>query len=537
MAEMRKEWKAGYECGHTAERLLRLCRRTVWLDVFSRCLAILACPGGAIILTLRYLEAGNAFLLPAVFLLPLLALIPAGAALARMKFDSQDAAAYCDRISESGGLFMAACEGLPLGNWKSSPAAAAHGKLHFHADCRKAILLCLGAFLFTGLCLWIPMPERRDLRRHPAAESEALLNVGSLTREIAGNVEILKETGSVDPQHAETLDQLLESLEHNAAAYEPARIFETLDSVGAAVQNLSDSAARRMLETGRLLRNARLSSAAFEIAPSDTANADLRRRAAELSEALSRDSSGTPFFSGLAAEFSPGQGGEHSAAGAGNLLSSSSTDSAAGEWEQWNDPQELAEALKSSGKKLEEAMKKLSSSGALSRERAEELRNFLEEFSSALDHPEEFLEEGKFLTREELEQLYGNTCRCTQPGCPGGPDCPAFPAAGRNTGSGSPSRGPGEAPLIYTPSDTQVTEGGIREKLRSESLRRIPDEQLGLSFSAPEVFRPGDNSYGSAGGSLLREPGSAVPGGENRGMRLSPRDRRTVGKFFRDAVE
>ena len=145
--------------------------------------------------------------------------------------------------------------------------------------------------------------------------------------------------------------------------------------------------------------------------------------------------------------------------------------------------------------------------------------------------------ESDCLTREELEQLYGNTCRCTQPGCPGGPDCPAFPAAGRNTGSGSPSRGPGDAPLIYTPSDTQVTEGGIREKLRSESLRRIPGEQLGLSFSAPEVFRPEDNSYGSAGGSLLREPGSAVPGGENRGMRLSPRDRRTVGKFFRDAVE
>ena len=530
MAEMRKKQKDGYEYGRTAERLLRLCRRTVWLDVFSRCLAILACPGGAIVLTLRYLDTGDAFLLPSIFFLPLLAAIPAGAALARMKFDSLDAAAYCDRISESGGLFMAACEGVPLGTWKSSPPAAAHGKLHFHTDCRKPILLCLGALLFTGLCLWIPMPERRDLQRHSAAGSEALLNVGSLTREIAGNVEILKETGSVDPQRAETLDQLLENLEHNAAAYEPARIFETLDSVSAAVQNLSDSAARRMLETGRLLRNARFSSAAFEIAPSDTANADLRRRAAELSKALSRNSSGTPFFSGLAAEFSSGQN-------EGEALSSSASGSAAGGWEQWNDPQELAKALKSSGKKLEEAMKKLSSSGALSRERAEELRNFLKEFSSALDHPEEVLEEGKFLTREELEQLYGNTCRCTQPGCPGGPDCPAFPAAGRNTGSGSPSRGPGDAPLIYTPSDTQVTEGGIREKLRSESLRRIPGEQLGLSFSAPEVFRPEDNSYGSAGGSLLREPGSAVPGGENRGMRLSPRDRRTVGKFFRDAVE
>lgn len=452
---------------------LRLCRLQTFLEVWAKWLFALMSAAGAAALAARLMGAPSEALHAFIGTAAAISLIPPALALRKLPLDRRDVAAWLDKEAGAGGLVMLACERESLSGWEAMAAAASLPKLKARRlRCGLAVLAGLG---FAILCLQIPIPERADIvKQRP-------LDVKTHTEDLRAKVETLQETGAIDQQAAERFEKLLKELEQNRDAYDPGRIFETLDSVDSALKNLGDAAAKSMMDAEKAMESVEMGAESLEVSPDANMERNLRQMAESLSKML-----GDAQFSGFQAK-----GGLNPQDAISSFLSEPPP----------SDPEKLkrlAEALKSCQQCMKEGMKKLCQSGTCPAQ-AEALKKFLEQ--NIESRATSGASSEMWLSKEQADAMKGGY------------------------GVGGVTRGRGDAPMIFSPSDAEKAPGGMRDRLKAESLSMDPGESIGVSFAAPEAKAVDDGGQGA----FKSGTGS---GGQSRVQRISPKDRQAVKKFF-----
>lgn len=147
--------------------------------------------------------------------------------------------ALLDAQAQCGGLLMAQYA-VDMGDWRASvnriPRVAWRAK-------RQAMLTAIcGAFLVVSAIV----PARATTSRHALA-------IDADVEKLESRIELLKEENVLPAERAEAMETALEELKNDAAGDDPAKAWETLDSIDEATMRAADeSAAESVQKAGEL---------------------------------------------------------------------------------------------------------------------------------------------------------------------------------------------------------------------------------------------------------------------------------------------
>lgn len=477
--------------------LQRLCTVQIFLETYSKWIMPLMFGSGTLSLAAKLLGTDETPLFYMSLACLAIPLVPAIYKCSKIRITERDIAAVIDKEADGGGLLMSSVEDELLGKSSWSGAIDKINLPGFKADRTAMLVRIVVAGMFAAICLWMPMPDAKTLI------PDRRLNVEPITKELKDKLEALAESRTVDKQTAELIRNSINELEKNKDAFDPGKVFETIDSLDSALKNLADSSAKKMMETAKAIDTMEAVTEKLAASPDPKLESALRKMAENLADMLGKDGS-------------PADKNEMSLQDAiESLLDNPSALTA-------ESLKNFAEALNISEKELQNAMKKLAKSGADSAQ-MDALSKFLKENIESRATSGEGSE--MWLSKEDIEKMYGKCGNCGKDGCYGSGSCSGS-GKGFGPGRGGISRGRGDAPMIFSPEYEEVAKGPMREKLKTESNSMMfSKDKYGISFTAPKASDASDAS----GGGLMSEKGS---GGQTAKIQIAPRDKSMVKKFF-----
>jgi len=288
------------------------------------------------------------------------------------------------------------------------------------------------------------------------------------------DMQLLEELKLLPPERRQELDQALRQLVENTAATRPGKIYEGLDAVSSALHQLAETGVRQMATAARDLERLAFTADLLAAKPDEPTERALRAMAERLGKTLSQPPLST-------------------------LLANQSFSA------------EQCAALRDSATPL-------------TQEQLQKLAKQLSQCRSALDQG---LQQLRQFDPEAMEKLLAQlNAQATGLGPSTSTD--DLTAPGTLLENGSISRGPGHAPLELTAEHPRLEQPLTPDRLTPEALRMDAAVTLGISTAEPNAEPTDDGGHGI----LVTDPGR---GGESRQMRIPPRDRALVRKFFSDS--
>ena len=462
---------------HTAVHLRWHAMRALVLRRFCRWCGVWWFLWGAMALGLRTVWGVNAWpvsvggmAIPTLLLLAYLQERAATPSLAKFR-------AVVDDLSGSGGLLMAAGEGLPATAWLDSrqllPLAPT---LHWRA--RRLVALQVVGVVFLVLCLFGPTPR---LRVVPIAAP--ILDLRAMLADYEGQIEVLAEEKILSPREEAELKAMAKRLAEEKSATNPESAWEALDSLRATIDGKARDAAERALEelvgaeqAKELMRELAKAVKEGRLDPEEALAA-----ARELAKHIAARPGGEALAEELIAAMKRGE------LGAGGL-------------------RQLAEAAGAKGEEAARRLARLVDQGMLEEGQAGLAEAMGKERAKAQAALAEF-----------LAQQNGE----------GGEACALGQALGQQDGQWAVARGPGHAPLSWTGGSSEEGASFKETTLTSKRPEDMSESHLvATDRTAPKTL----------GGPVATEAGhlkgASAAGGSARTHRVLPRHRRTVATFF-----
>lgn len=390
--------------------------------------------------------------------------------------------ALLDRASNCGGLLLAS-EEQHLGQWEQAMPSPAELRWRWRAG-RMTMFLGAGlVFLFASLLF----PDRYML-----LGADPALEIGSEVQKLAGQIEVLKKEGILEPERAETFQQKLNKLKAEASGVDPVKTLEALD-------HLSQLATK----------------AASEAAESATAQTERLAKAQALAEGLNK----------AGAEIEP------------RLQKKAMSELA----EMMNRAAQERRALQ---RLLDSEQLKNLKKGKLSAEQLKELADLLRDSKGELRELIEKLHEAKLIDAEQLK-------KCEEAGMCDGDAVGKCLAKGDGKksiaqilgecqgktradfgGKGGVTEGPGHNPITWTQGTSEEGLKFKEETLPPGALASLKNSKLiGVGVSDPSKEKGGGPSV-----SGVLNPNLAGGGSANTQVVL-PRHRKTVERYFDRPVQ
>jgi len=179
--------------------------------------------------------------------------------------------ALLDQHWHSGGLLMASAESNVAG-WEISPPAAALPRVQWNGMRQFGLLGC--CLLFAAASFLVPARILNPLHAQR-------LQVAAEVEKLAEQIELLKEEKVLPPERAQSLEEALKQLQHEAAGNDPGKTWEAMDHLEQSITKASAEAAEKSL------RNAQKSAQAEELAAALDQAGD-RMQASDLAAAMSQ---------------------------------------------------------------------------------------------------------------------------------------------------------------------------------------------------------------------------------------------------------
>ncbi|HWW62541.1 MAG TPA: hypothetical protein VN181_14305 [Thermoanaerobaculia bacterium] len=389
--------------------------------------------------------------------LPLL-LLPAWLLARRARPTTDQVTALLDARGGHGGLLMAS-RVVPLGAWRMRDSDIPRVAW----NSRKPIVLTIASLAFVCAAAFVPARS---------ADEHARLDVRADVERLQTRVALLKEEQVLAPERADVLENALDQLRQNAAADDPAKAWETLDSIDDATAKSAREAADAAVQKAEQLTRAEAMAAAM---------ADGALDPAKLAEGM-RDLAAEAKDDGLLGKLSP----------------------------------ELQKAIKDHT--LTEAqLEQIAAAAKLSKE---QLRHTLEKMRSAsLIDPKtmrQFDDASELGNRDELAKFLKENGGRTKLADAVGEFCKGKPGV---------DRGRGDAPMFF--GDKSREDGAFKEKTLppSDAATLAQSELVAVSAGAPD---PKGNAQSSGGALAQTQSG----GGSALTPVVLPRHRGTVQRFF-----
>ncbi len=195
--------------------------------------------------------------------------------------------AMIDRRSGGGGLLMASGE-MPLGRWDGRVASPVSPAVAYRPGGRLAgPLLAVG---FVAACFALPSGGVASLPHRGLHVSEEL-------DRLADQAEALREAGALDERAARRIDEQLEEVRRAARGDDPARTWESMDSLARRLQRAADAAAENAASAAEKLTRAEALGEALEAGEAWTPESReeaMRQLARQAREAAGQDGALTP---------------------------------------------------------------------------------------------------------------------------------------------------------------------------------------------------------------------------------------------------
>jgi hypothetical protein len=142
--------------------------------------------------------------------------------------------ALLDQRSGCGGLLMASAD-VTLGDWRARMPAIDLPRVRWRSP--RSWWLFAASILFLVASLTVPV-------RFASLNSPRALDVAREAHDLAEKIEALKEEMIIEDAKAEALEQKLEELGREASGDDPAKTWEALDHLAAAVEKTAKEAAQ-----------------------------------------------------------------------------------------------------------------------------------------------------------------------------------------------------------------------------------------------------------------------------------------------------
>ncbi|HVR41427.1 MAG TPA: hypothetical protein VMU84_20190 [Thermoanaerobaculia bacterium] len=445
-----------------AFRAVTILRRRMAFILFARrflAIAAIWCAawGGAILIA-RLTSIGTS-LNPAwgLALLPLL-LVAAVLHARRAQPSIDQLTALLDAHAGHGGLLMAS-RTIDLGAWEVRETNAPR----ISWNSRKPIGLAIASGAFVIAAAFVPASSTSD---HPP------LDVSADVQRLETRVQLLKEEQVIPPERAEVLANALDQLKQEAAGDDPAKAWETLDSIDDATTRAAREAADAAVRRAEELTKAEAMANAL---------ADGTVDPSKLAEGM-RDLEAETKDDGLLDKLSP----ELQQAIKNHTLSEKQLE-------------QLAHAAKMTKEQLRHTLQKMRSASMIDEKSLRQFDSAAE--SSNRDDLARFLKQNASETR--LSDAVGQFC----------------------LGKGGVDRGRGDAPMFF--GDESDENGKFKEQtLPPAAAASLAQSQLvAVSAGAPDA----DGNDRSTGGALTQTP---TGGGSALTPVVLPRHRGTVQRFF-----
>ena len=193
------------------------------------------------------------------------AVILVAAVRARRRLPSRaDVVALIDARSRLGGLLMAG-EVLPLGAWRTPVAAVP--RVVWQG--RRMTVVCALCALFALGAAFLPTRE---------TVTSAKLALGADVDRLQQRIELLREEQLLPAERAEAMTATLEQLRAEAAGEDPARAWETLDTIDEATARTARDAAEASVEKAEDLTRSEVMAMALQSEELDPAAREAGRK-------------------------------------------------------------------------------------------------------------------------------------------------------------------------------------------------------------------------------------------------------------------
>ncbi len=377
--------------------------------------------------------------------------------------------ALLDNRNECGGLLMAGAD-AELGAWRTPEIALP--KLRWRMA--RAFGLLAASAAFVAISLLTPV-------RFLAISDARPMDVSREVDNLSSRIEALKEARIIDEPKAESLEQKLDQLGHEASGEDPARTWEALDHLNDAVEKAANEAVENANAREDQLTRAEALAEGL-MAGSDQLDSKTMTEAMQTLGEMMRDAMNEN--EALAGDLSPET---LEAIKSGSLKS--------------EHLKGLSRALARNKSALNQKLSKLSKSGAIN---PNSLKGGAEAGRRDNSGLSQFLKE--HAQKMSVKEAVGEWCE--------------------NPGRGGVNRGRADAAMTWTDGSSEK-DAKFKEKiLPPSSVSGLNDsELLGLSATAPTVDRNGVSAHGA-----LND--TAPGGGSANTQTILPRHKGAVRRYF-----
>ncbi len=449
------------------EKIHRLLRFYIFLKIFSSFFlpAMFIC--GSILIALRYFKIHPAVTTLLFALSFSTTIVTTIVAYRKNLLNLCDTAAWIDKECGFGGFIMSAFSGHDLSNWDCNidPSRLPN------CDCRwgKILFPISVAIAFLAMSAFVPIPEPDE------NYSGLALDVSTPSSNLLSKIKILEDTGIIDEERKNILNDTLENLRKNNSALQPGKIYESLDNLDSNIMEMGDEAIRKMAEASKIMQDMELATAELSAEPDENLEKTLRDQAKQLSDLFK----GSQALAGICAK------GGTNPEDMINAVTKMAPPSDSKMLEK------LGKMLKNSCSNMNKSYKKLSS-GNCSSSSSQSLKEFFD--------------------RNPAGKLASDKGKCN--------------GKGLIPGQGGVNRGRGDAPMIFGDESAKLESKKSPEQINTDETLLDFNETIGVSFSEPESSPLDDGVNGTLGTST----GS---GGESRRYPVAPSNRSMLKRYFK----
>ena len=385
--------------------------------------------------------------------------------------------ALVDARTASGGLLMAAGEGLVADAWLEHAPAPAVAAVALRWRPQRLLALQAAGATFLVLSLLLPTPRLGLAKTRPP-----VLDLRTMLADYEARIELLAEAEILRPEEEARLVAMAKRLAGEKSADDPESAWEALDRLRDAIDEKARDAAEQALR--------------------DLVGAE---QAAELIRQMARDAENGMIDGGRAADALREMARHAANQPGGQPLA------------------DMLEAAARNGQLDEQALRRLAEqTGTMGADAARQLARMAEQ--GMLEGDMERLAEAIAGAREQADAALADFLAQEKAA---GQECRALAQAATPTGHAGISRGPGHQTLTWTAGSSEEGASFRETVLPPQRPRDWNDTRVtGTDTVAP---RPLDTPLATQAGRLA---GAAADGGSARVQRVLPRHRRTVAAYF-----
>jgi hypothetical protein len=453
----------------------------LYADIFFRYLMIFAVPTAACIILLRiFLPANLSTVAPIIFAMFAFSFFIACKKIQREKKNGKDIAAWLDYRSSAGGFLMTIEDDVEKLDRSWEDVLEKLKLIRIDVRAVKLAAPLAAACLFVVLSIVIPIPE--DIENIAGKKK---LNITNHLDNLELKVELMSEMNIIEEEKKSEIVEEIEKLRENDAALQPAKIFENLDALDAALKEQAETALANFANTAKILSDIENSSGKLKNSPDENSARQMR----DVLEKLTKFLEDNP---GLMKSFDLNMISEECFSKAfmkSGILSDIDMETL----------KKIASAAKNFKGEISSEMKKLCDAGLCSK--TEELEKFLAQIQHGAED-KTCQDCVVYLSEEQEKDLYGNLASC-----------------------GEITRGRGDAPMFFGSESPEITQEK-QEKIRSELINPEIGESLGIFFGAPEANETEEKITGTSSSY------SVGKGGVSKQIKIPPSEKKIFKKYF-----